>query len=794
MSMLIDMESIGMYQYELRRNVQTYFFHEQHRNCRWETTHSDCLPIAEPNRYICLDTHADAFAHWVFESAIYLPLFQFLKYKYPNCKIWIRNKRSYKYLFTRFLGIHDTDIVFEPAEGANECIFPEPIMWLNDEKEPRWEMQVRAFHNLLHGVVNKTVDVCLMPRQSKENAVYFPRTYNVQPIRDALSALSISHSVCETDGIQTLDEQIHAVRSAKFVIVTDGSPFWVNGLLSKQATIIILGHDCEKISRMHARYQFLYTMILEQNISVHTVRYHVPTNSMANDTFGWSDIEPFITKMNKTTMRVFVNGFWGGFLEGTDGVHVGLFIRLFQSVFQKSVEFTNDIYSADSLLESHFSPSVFGLRPWKTSVFFSGEGSIPLPAHANQYTLVLGAQAVEGNFVPLPLAVCYDLCKPHAYNTRQDNVPPNDVCAIISSPITEGRFRYKLIEELRANGIQVDMWGRYQNNMGRAVEGSYFEAPILALQSSYKIVLALENTESDHYITEKILNPLRAGVVPVYFGSSRVDEYIQAGRIIQVKPDTVGECVAEIRRLCMDEEAWKQKVQLPIFEKTSEKLFEEVIRKCKIVLFRQPYQVEMIGNPAVESNREQSYAMITQFYGIQPWYEVYGEAAKYHPLAKRFDTTKKIQAISLAINHIAIFKRYAYTNQYVVIFENDAIPLQPMNVIHTQIQNDIEVMKEKGIEFAFLGRGSSDHPIDKNSLGGALYRMNKSRCCESYIVSPKGILRFLDWFYSKINHDVIDWAYNHYYAEFPDRIVAWRDPELFVQGSIVGLYSSLVPR
>ena len=193
-------------------------------------------------------------------------------------------------------------------------------------------------------------------------------------------------------------------------------------------------------------------------------------------------------------MKFYVNGFWNGFLEKTDGVHCGVFEHIFKQAFGCDVEFTTDIQSADSLLESHFAQSVFHLRAWTMSVFFSGEASITLPSYASSYTIVLGAQPNVGNYASLPLAVCYDFCKPATYPTNLTVFPPKDVCAVISSPVTSDRWRFKCIEDLKAAGIHIDMWGKYGNTTGRSIEGTYFEQPIIDLYSQYKIVLALENT------------------------------------------------------------------------------------------------------------------------------------------------------------------------------------------------------------------------------------------------------------------------------------------------------------
>jgi hypothetical protein len=96
-------------------------------------------------------------------------------------------------------------------------------------------------------------------------------------------------------------------------------------------------------------------------------------------------------------MNIFVNGFWPGFMEKTNGVHFGVFEFLFKSAFSTEIGLSRDLKSADVLLESHFAPSVLHLRQWDLSIFFSGEGSIPLPNHHSEYTIVLGAQMTSTN-------------------------------------------------------------------------------------------------------------------------------------------------------------------------------------------------------------------------------------------------------------------------------------------------------------------------------------------------------------------------------------------------------------
>lgn len=52
--------------------------------------------------------------------------------------------------------------------------------------------------------------------------------------------------------------------------------------------------------------------------------------------------------------------------------------------------------------------------------------------------------------------------------------------------------------------------------------------------SKYKFVLALENGPVNGYFTEKIINPILAGSIPIYTGTSDVFKYINKNRVIYV--------------------------------------------------------------------------------------------------------------------------------------------------------------------------------------------------------------------------------------------------------------------
>jgi len=282
---------------------------------------------------------------------------------------------------------------------------------------------------------------------------------------------------------------------------------------------------------------------------------------------------------------VFINGWWAGFVEKTDGVHFGFFQKLLEQTFDTDIRLTTNLEEADILLESFFQSSIFHRRQWPISIFFSGEGTVPLPSHIQEYTCVLGAQKA-GRFVSCPLFLGYCYSKPPTYPTPITTVPTKPLCSIISSPLnrTITTARIQLIEFLKQNSVPIDCGGSYQNNIGYRVPGQYYEQPIIDFQKQYRLVCAFENCCLDDYITEKVINPLKAGTIPLYLGSSKIDSYINDDRIIRVNPHNFGACLEEIQRLLTDDAYWLEKVNRPIFKRPLEEIMAEIVVNLKDLL------------------------------------------------------------------------------------------------------------------------------------------------------------------------------------------------------------------
>jgi hypothetical protein len=199
--------------------------------------------------------------------------------------------------------------------------------------------------------------------------------------------------------------------------------------------------------------------------------------------------------------------------------------------------------------------------------------------------------------------------------------------------------------------------------------------------------------------------------------------------------------------------------------------------------------VEIICNVDKEQERMKTLRGFITNFNVTPTFEVYGQDALNHFLFNKFDKNLKISEISLAINHISLFKKHSNSDLPLLIFESDVIANYSFEVINCEISKAIDDMKKYDIDFIFLGQGCVPHFTCDNKITETLYSVGRSRCTESYLVSPNGIKEYLKYFDTTENHVAIDWDFN-YFFEKTSICSCWKSPELFIQGSFQNLYPS----
>jgi len=256
---------------------------------------TNAIQFINPSYYFVIDLlYNEAFGHWVYESAIYLPIFKKMKDLYPTIKLLLKTKKTYKQLFLDFFDISNTDVVYDnDMNNENVCFFPSPISSLNEtlitENYKKYlEDFVRIFSDF-QTTNNEQLDYVIMPRQTKENCIGNDRSYNIDFIYNILICNFKKYSVLETDNITNITEQITNIRSSHNVILTDGSPFLVNIMFCKNQKIYVIDQITNIQSQYYVKIKYIIDMICRVN-SIHFKHIDIQSNTKLYTIYNFDDL------------------------------------------------------------------------------------------------------------------------------------------------------------------------------------------------------------------------------------------------------------------------------------------------------------------------------------------------------------------------------------------------------------------------------------------------------------------------------------------------------------------------
>ena len=133
----------------------------------------------------------------------------------------------------------------------------------------------------------------------------------------------------------------------------------------------------------------------------------------------------------------------------------------------------------------------------------------------------------------------------------QSAVIKRDFCSIVLSNIYFRDSIYeKLFDALNEYKL-VASGGKWRNNIGVQVKDK------LNFIRRYKFNIAVENTDVDGYVTEKIMEPFVAGTVPIYWGNSWVKKEFGEGGYINIQDfDTLDRAVEFIKKVDANDELY----------------------------------------------------------------------------------------------------------------------------------------------------------------------------------------------------------------------------------------------
>jgi hypothetical protein len=256
--------------------------------------------------------------------------------------------------------------------------------------------------------------------------------------------------------------------------------------------------------------------------------------------------------------------FWPGF-----DVNCNWFNLVFKDCFPKyNFIFDSSPEDADIIMSSSFGQKRLEYKDSKAiKIFYTGENEPPEFLFAD-YTLSFDFNSHNGKNFRLPHWMLYinwwnEPNFPHArilpeQLTKQWDVKevwnrPEFCAIIIGNPVFN---RLDIAQKLNYIG-SVHGYGK--------VFGKYYDGDKLKLLENYRWNICFENSITDGYITEKLLEAKIAGCVPIYYGSASVKQDFNEKCCINYNNFKNAEDLVEIIKKCENKLDFIEIAKEPLF-------------------------------------------------------------------------------------------------------------------------------------------------------------------------------------------------------------------------------------
>jgi len=256
------------------------------------------------------------------------------------------------------------------------------------------------------------------------------------------------------------------------------------------------------------------------------------------------------------------------------------FLTLFEKVFDAPIHISTSPDEASVLIESIFGDNTYlYYKKWRATFLFTGESHYCNYPHVSQFNCVLGFEETHDIYVQCPLYLLFLQTNPAIIDQlnppHEKNIPPNNASVVISNAHGEERLRF--MDRVEQH-MPVFYGGKYKNNTDGVVNGHFNSPEMNEFYQRGKFAITMENADRPYYITEKLVNGLRSGVVPVYWGTSRVKEFFNPKRFLHLKPGATEEDISEMikRMKSMTDEEYLSIIHEPIMIRSMEDVMNEI--------------------------------------------------------------------------------------------------------------------------------------------------------------------------------------------------------------------------
>ena len=227
---------------------------------------------------------------------------------------------------------------------------------------------------------------------------------------------------------------------------------------------------------------------------------------------------------------------------------------------------------ADFLIYSNFGSEHEKFKG--TKIFYTGEN---LRAKFDQCDFAFTFDYLDNeNHYRLPLYALYDGfydITSSKINKVYDRIHKSGFCNFVySNP--DAPVRNEFYERL-SKYKKVDSGGRHNNNIGGPVDDK------LAFIKNYKFTIAFENASYPGYTTEKLMQPLMANTVPIYWGNPLAYKDFNKDSFINFHDyDSVDQLIDKIKEIDQNDELYLSYLNAP---KMKNNKFNEFVDKENVL-------------------------------------------------------------------------------------------------------------------------------------------------------------------------------------------------------------------
>ena len=129
------------------------------------------------------------------------------------------------------------------------------------------------------------------------------------------------------------------------------------------------------------------------------------------------------------------------------------------------------------------------------------------------------------------------------------------------------KYRHLICKHILHSNLPIDIYGRgckfYSNIKDPRLKGVF---SAIEPYNDYQFHIAIENTQTPHYFSEKIMDPLLCNTLPVYLGCQNIKNYFPDS-VIQLSGD-IQDDMTLLTDICRNREKYSKQVDIEAVKKT----------------------------------------------------------------------------------------------------------------------------------------------------------------------------------------------------------------------------------